>query len=118
MSLCDKCLGKAIIYQKYSGMHLCSSHFDEDIHRKIRESLRRTKLFGRGARIAFGLSGGNGSSTLLYVLKHILGCRKDIDFLAIIIGGDGERHSRQVQARMLAERFDIPYVIKNTLDMD
>ena len=117
MSLCDKCHGKAIIYQKYSGMHLCSSHFEEDVHRKVRESLRKTGLFGRGARVAFGLSGGNSSSILIYILKNLLGSRKDIDFWAIIIDEEGENHSQQVQARKLTERLDIPYVVKKPLTM-
>lgn len=118
MSLCDKCQRRAIIYQKYSGMHLCSSHFEEDVHRKVRESLRRTGLFGRGSRVAFGLSGGNSSSTLLYILKNLLGRRKDIDFWAIIIDDEGESHSQLMQARIVAERLNIPYVIKNPLTID
>ena len=118
MSLCDKCQGRAIIYQKYSGMHLCSSHFEEDVHRKVRESLRRTKLFGRGARVAFGLSGGNSSSTLLYILKNLFGCRKDIDFWAVIIYEEEESHSQLVQAIKLAEKLEIPYVVKKTPTMD
>jgi tRNA(Ile)-lysidine synthase TilS/MesJ len=99
-------------------MHLCSSHFEEDVHRKVRESLRRTGLFGRGSRVAFGLSGGNSSSTLLYILKNLLGRRKDIDFWAIIIDDEGESHSQLMQARIVAERLNIPYVIKNPLTID
>ena len=71
------------------------------MHRKVRESLRKTGLFGRGARVAFGLSGGNSSSILIYILKNLLGSRKDIDFWAIIIDEGGENHSQQVQARKL-----------------
>lgn len=52
MTKCDKCQSSAIIYQKYSGMRLCQAHFDQDVHRKIRESLRQTGLFGRGVRVA------------------------------------------------------------------
>ncbi|HOV52529.1 MAG TPA: tRNA lysidine(34) synthetase TilS, partial [Methanothrix sp.] len=77
MTWCDKCCSKAIIYQRYSGMHLCQAHFDEDVHRKIRESLRQTRLFGRGERVAVGLSGGGDSATLLYVLKNMFSRRKD-----------------------------------------
>jgi uncharacterized protein (TIGR00269 family) len=118
MIMCDKCQGRAIIYQKYSGMHLCSSHFEEDVHRKVRESLRKTGLFGRGSRVAFGLSGGNSSSTLLYVLKNLLGCRKDIDFWAVIICEEKESRSQQVQAIKLVERLEIPYVVKKTPTME
>jgi len=112
MSRCDKCLRKAIIYQRYSGMHLCREHFEEDVHRKIREALRRTGLFGHGARIAVGLDGGRKSATLAFVLKDIFIRRKDIDIFAIIIdeGGEGQSMARACQA---ADLLDIPYTVKS-----
>ena len=112
MSRCDKCLHKAIIYQRYSGMHLCREHFEEDVHRKIREALRRTGLFGHGARIAVGLDGGRKSATLAFVLKDIFIRRKDIDIFAIIIdeGGEGQSTARACQA---ADLLDFPYTVKS-----
>ena len=107
MTCCDKCHSKAIIYQKYSGMHLCQAHFDEDVHRKIRESLRQTQLFGRGVRVAVGLSGGKDSATLLYVLKKMFSRRKDIDFVAVIIDeGQGV-----VQAKLISQMLKVPSVV-------
>ena len=107
MSLCDKCHRQAIIYQKYSGMHLCSSHFDEDVHRKVRERLRKTNLFGGSSRIALGLDGGKDSSVLLYILKSLFGCRKDIEFWAIIVDEDKE-NTPHLQARNLSSKLDVP----------
>ncbi len=112
MNQCTKCHEKAIIYQKYSGMHLCRSHFEEDVHRKVRESLRQTKLFGRSARIAFGLRGGKDSLTLLYILKNLLGKRKDMDFCAIIIEEEGCGSLLKEKAKKLADNLDISYVVK------
>lgn len=109
MTWCDKCRSKAIIYQRYSGMHLCQAHFDEDVHRKIRESLRRTQLFGRGERVAVGLSGGKDSATLLYVLKNMFSRRKDIDLVAVIID---ERHN-VVQARLISQMLKVPSVVRS-----
>ncbi len=107
MTLCDKCRSNAIIYQRYSGMHLCRAHFDEDVHRKVRESLRRTQLFGHGMRVAVGLSGGKDSATLLYILKNMFSRRKDIDFVAIIIDeGQG-----LVQARHISQMLKVPSVV-------
>jgi tRNA(Ile)-lysidine synthase TilS/MesJ len=118
MNQCTKCHEKAIIYQKYSGMHLCRSHFDEDVHRKVRESLRQTKLFGRSARIAFGLRGGKDSLTLLYILKNLFGRRRDIDFCAIIIEEEGGGSSLKEKAKKLAKRQDIPYIVKTVRPSD
>jgi tRNA(Ile)-lysidine synthase TilS/MesJ len=109
MTKCDKCQSSAIIYQKYSGMRLCQSHFDEDVHRKIRESLRQTGLFGRGAHVALALDGGKDSASMAFVLKGIFRNRRDIDFVAIIIDEEG---APAKPARLIAEQLEIPYVEK------
>ncbi|MHB8118268.1 MAG: TIGR00269 family protein [Methanothrix sp.] len=112
MTKCDKCPRSAIIYQRYSGKHLCRDHFEEDVHRKIREALRKTGLFGRDARIAVGLDGRRKSATLAFVLKNLFIHRRDIDLLAIIID-EGEKTSPTAdQARHVAEQLRIPYIVK------
>ena len=113
MIKCDKCPSCAIIYQRYSGMHLCREHFEEDVHRKIRGGLRRTRLFGHGARIAVGLDGGRKSATLAFVLKNLFIRRRDIDLLAVIID-EGEKTSPIAnQARHVAKHLEIPYVLRS-----
>jgi tRNA(Ile)-lysidine synthase TilS/MesJ len=93
-------------------MHLCREHFEEDVHRKIREALRRTGLFGHGARIAMGLDGGRRSATLAFVLKNIFIRRKDIDIFAIIID-EGREGQSTARARQVADLLDIPYTVKS-----
>ena len=107
MTQCDKCHRSAVIYQRYSGMHLCGEHFDQDVHRKIRESLRKTGLFSRGSRIAVCLDGGRQSATLACVLKGIFSRRPDMEISAIIMkSGEGGRESAAA-ARAVAERLDM-----------
>jgi uncharacterized protein (TIGR00269 family) len=115
MLRCDKCPRRAIIHQKYSGLHLCQSHFEEDVHRKIRESLRKTGIFSSGAKIAVALSGGKDSSTLLYILKTLFWKRKDIEIVAVLIdeGIEGYRSQTLRAARSLVERLEVPYVQKS-----
>ena len=93
-------------------MHLCREHFEEDVHRKIREALRRTGLFGHGARIAVGLDGGRRSATLAFVLKDLFIRRKDIDLFAIIID-EGREGQSTARARQVADLLDIPYTVKS-----
>jgi len=112
MTVCDKCQSRAIIYQKYSGMHLCQAHFDQDAHRKVRECLRQSGLFGRGARLAVGLNGGKSSAALLFILKNLFCRRRDIDLVAIIIDEGCEGRAALKEARALAERLKIPYLVK------
>jgi tRNA(Ile)-lysidine synthase TilS/MesJ len=94
-------------------MHLCREHFEEDVHRKIREALRKTGLFGRDARIAVGLDGGRKSATLAFVLKNLFARRRDIDLLAVIIDEGGEKSPTADQALLVAEQLMIPHIVKS-----
>ena len=113
MTKCDKCQRGAIIYQRYSGKHLCREHFEEDVHRKIKEGLRKTGLFGPGSRIAVGLDGGRKSATLAFVLKNLFIHRRDIDLLAVIIDEGKKSGPTADQARHVAEKFGLPYIVKS-----
>jgi len=108
---CDKCRAPAIIYQKYSGLHLCSTHFDEDLLRKVRETLRKYRIFGKGGRVAVAVSGGKDSSTLLYILKNLFARRRDIELVALLVdeGIAGYREETLRAARMVAESLEVPH---------
>ncbi len=111
MTVCDKCRHTAIIHQRYSGMHLCGEHFEADVRRKIRESLRRTGLFSRGSRITLGLDGGRQSATLAYVLKNLFSRRRDIEISAVTIDfGENGRYSTS-QACAVAKKLDMDCLV-------
>jgi uncharacterized protein (TIGR00269 family) len=118
MIKCDKCSNRAIIFQKYSGMHLCRDHFDQDVNRKVRETLRQTKIFGRGAKIAMALSGDKDSSVLLYILKNLFAKRRDIEIIAILIdeGLSGYRPETLEGSKNLADRLEVPYIVRSFKD--
>lgn len=115
MTKCDKCHSRSIIHQRYSGMRLCHTHFQEDVRRKVREDLRKTGLFGHGARVALGLDGRWGSAVLLQIMTDIFSRRKDIDFVAITVveGEEGTPHRDHAfdQARLLAERLSVRHIV-------
>lgn len=112
MTRCDKCQCSAIIYQRYSGMHLCRKHFEEDVHRKIREELRQTGLFGREARLAVGLDGSRNSAAIAFIIKNLFSRRRDISLLAIIIDeGEGKSPSAG-QAAEVAGTLGIAWTVK------
>jgi tRNA(Ile)-lysidine synthase TilS/MesJ len=92
-------------------MHLCREHFEADVHRKIREELRKTGLFGPGSRIAIGLDGGRKSATLAFVLKNLFIARKNIELLAVIIDEGKKTCPTAKQAVDVAEQLDIAYTI-------
>jgi uncharacterized protein (TIGR00269 family) len=119
MFRCDKCNKRAIISQRYSGMHLCRDHFHQDVHRKVRETLRQTKIFGRGARIAVAMGGDRNSAVLLYIVKDLFSRRRDIEFAAVLIdeGLSGYSFNRLRCAKDLADRLDVPYFVRSFKDV-
>lgn len=110
---CDKCDARAIILQRYSGMHLCEKHFQEDVERKIKRAMRRFKMIERGDRIAVAISGGKDSSVLLYTLHLILGERPDIELIAFTIdeGIKDYRCHTVPLAKKLAKDLGVEHVI-------
>lgn len=99
-------------------MHLCRDHFDEDVHRKVREVLRETRIFGQGAKLAIALDGRKNSSVMLYILKRLFFERRDIEMVAVLVdeGISGYRTEALVHARNLAERLQVPCITRNFKD--
>lgn len=118
LSRCDKCPHRAVIYQKYSGMRLCREHLQQDVLRKVRESLRRTGLFGKSARIIIELDGGRNSVALASILKSTFFLRRDIDLLAVVIDEGARGSSAAAEACRQAELLEIPVQRKRLADID
>jgi tRNA(Ile)-lysidine synthase TilS/MesJ len=114
MMRCDRCSARAIIYQRYSGMSLCRVHFYEDVHRKIRETLRETRIFCNGAKIAIALNGGAEGLVLLCALKRLSINRPDIRLFAVLVdeGIKGYRPRSIEFARRMAAELEVPFSVK------
>ncbi len=112
---CNKCNNDAIIFQKYSGMHLCKKHFIEDVERKIKLTIRKHYNVKKNEVIAVGLSGGKDSSTTLYILHHIFGKRPDIEIVGISIdeGIKGYRSDTIDSARKLTVELGIKHIVRS-----
>jgi uncharacterized protein (TIGR00269 family) len=82
---CNKCRKEAVIYQEYSGQHLCERHSEADLERKAKHEIRRHHWLEPGDHIAVALSGDKNSSALLYFLKKLTSSRRDIRISAITI---------------------------------
>lgn len=104
MTRCCKCPMPAVIYQKYSGMHLCPAHFNDDVQRKVRETMRQTGLFGHGLRLALYMDGGKGSAVMASIIKNLFARRRDIDLVALILDDQGPGAKA---ARTAAEQLGI-----------
>jgi tRNA(Ile)-lysidine synthase TilS/MesJ len=115
---CDKCSAGAIIYQRYSGMSLCRTHFFDDVHRKIRETIRESGIFGHEAKVAVALNGGAESMMLIHALKSLFPNRRDVKLFAIAVdeGIEGYRQRSIECARRTAEGLEVPFSVKSFRD--
>lgn len=107
---CSKCRRPAIIFQRYSGLHLCKTHFIADFEAKAKRAVRIHRWIHSGDRIAVALSGGKDSSALIYFLSKLLGKRRDISIFAITIN-EGIRGYRDCRvAAGIAGRLGIEHL--------
>jgi len=107
---CAKCSARAILYQPYSGMHLCARHFVLDVERKVKRRLRKSRAIESGDRIAIALSGGKDSSSVLIMLSKLIERRRDVELVAIAVdeGISGYRTHTLDVARRIARERDVP----------
>lgn len=106
---CSKCRREAIIYQRYSGMHLCPEHFTESVESRVKREIRKHRWVEHGDTIGVALSGGKDSTSLLHFLIKTFGHRPDITIHAVTIdeGIAGYRDLSGMEA--IVERYGVPW---------
>lgn len=107
--LCSKCRRPAVVYQRYSGLHLCRMHFSADFEAKAKRAIRVHHWIAPHDRIAVAMSGGKDSSALLFFLHRLVGKRKDVELVAITIDEGIEGYRDPSIARRIAERMGVPH---------
>lgn len=110
---CRKCSTPAIIYQPYSGLHLCRKHFFEDVERKAKLTMRQRYPVKKNEVIAVAFSGGKDSSAALLLMHKIFGKRPDIRIVAVTIdeGIEGYRNLSIERAREMTQRLGIEHIV-------
>ena len=103
---CNKCRRNAILFQEYSGQHLCKQHFEADVEAKAKHEIRRHRWITPGDHIAVALSGDKSSSALLYFLKKLTSNRRDITISAISIDEGITGYRDPENAMRIAELLD------------
>ena len=86
---CDKCRNEAVLFQAYSGRHLCGRHLVADIEARAKRSIRSHRWMSPGDHIAVVVSGDRKSAALLFFLKKLTAGRRDIRLSAVPACGDG-----------------------------
>jgi len=105
---CDKCGNESIIFQQYSGRHLCREHAVADIEARIKRDIRANRWMQPGDHLAVALTGSKGSRALLFFFHKLTAQRRDIRLSAIVIdeGIAGYRDLPRITG--LAEDLGIP----------
>ena len=84
---CSRCRSDAIVFQAYSGQHLCGRHLYSSIRKRTSRELRHqldlpknaTKEDGSPFIVLVAVSGGKDSAVLLSMINEIIGRRRDLE---------------------------------------
>jgi len=86
---CDRCGREAILFQRYSGLHLCGEHLLASVRTRAMRRIRSRGRIKPGDRVAVALSGGGSSSSLLHLLSAGFGMRRDLSLVAVTVDEGG-----------------------------
>ena len=106
---CDKCSAPAVLFQRYSGLHLCKKHFLADVEKKIKREVRKEKIEGT---LAIAFSGGKDSAVVLSVLNDLFSHR-GVDIVAISVdeGITGYRENALESAAILVAELGVRWEV-------
>ena len=105
---CDKCGNETIIFQPYSGRHLCREHLVADIETRIKRDIRAGHWMRPGDHLAVALSENKSSRALLFFFHTPIAHRMDIRLSAVIIDEGIAGHRKPHQIREFADTLGIP----------
>ncbi len=108
---CSKCHRDEIIFQPYSGVHLCDQHLVADVEAKAKKVIRTQGWLRPGDHIAVLLTDDKNSSALLYFLRKLTVQRSDITVSAIIITGGPDAQCETLRAKRIAEMLDTELLV-------
>ena len=103
---CSKCHRDAIVFQSYSGLHLCGQHVAADVDAKAKKMIRAHQWLKPGDHIAVALSGNKSSGALLYFLKQLTAERRNIRISAITIDDGVGNSSDTSRIKRIADLLD------------
>jgi len=106
---CSKCGRDAVLFQNYSGIHLCESHFNDDFEGRAKKAIRKYGWISQGDRIAVAMSGGKDSSALLHFLNKTFGERRDITIFGISIDEGIQGYRDMEPVRKIAKKYNVSF---------
>ena len=111
---CSRCSGQAVILIRYSGVHLCRSHFLSFVERRVKNELGHQLGRIRGdEHIVAAVSGGKDSLVMLHLLRKIYRRHRKITITALTVdeGIAGYRPHALDRVKAYCAGNDIPLEI-------
>ena len=106
---CSACRREAIVFQPYSGKHLCPVHFTRDLEAKAKRTIRTHGWLCPGDTIAVVLEGDAASAGLLSFLFGLTRNRRDIRLCAMTVDPGISGSPVAERGRAIAEGHGIPW---------
>ena len=106
---CDACRREAVVFQPYSGKHLCPVHFTRDFEAKAKRTIRTHGWLRPGDHIAVASSGDAPSAALLSFLFHLTANRRDVRLSAITVDPGITGYPVVEQAGTIAGACGVPW---------
>ena len=113
---CSSCGDEAVTFQEYSGKHLCSRHFCNDIGAKAKHAIRLHRWLRPGDHIGVAMSDDRRSRALMFFLHTLFSPRRDIRITAIIIDEGTPGSGRTGGSCRYAETLGIPVIQVSSRD--
>jgi len=115
---CDRCGRPAVHYAAYSGAHLCETHLQQSVERRVRRRIRSDDLLPAEATPEdpvtwlIGLSGGKDSAVLTHILADTFGEDPRVELVALSVheGIEGYRDESLDAAEELVADRPVRYV--------
>lgn len=82
---CSNCNHEAIIFQRYSGLHLCKDHFTESVRKRVHSEFQKQVRLRGGEHVVMAYSGGKDSTLALYFISEILRPMRNVTLSAVLI---------------------------------
>jgi len=110
---CLKCKKPAITFIRYSGAHLCKTHFIEYVERRVKKDIKKQGRSPDATTFAIALSGGKDSTVTLHLMHQIFSRHPQVRLHAVTVdeGIKGYRDTSLPIARKNCELLGIPHHI-------
>ncbi|MCX6695325.1 MAG: TIGR00269 family protein [Candidatus Altiarchaeota archaeon] len=82
---CSLCSRRSVVELNYYGQRLCRKHFNGLFERRVRKTIRTSRMFHSTDRIVVGLSGGKDSAVMLHILNDLFGKNPRMELIPVTI---------------------------------